>query len=420
MGGPGEPSRSAASGYAVRVSAFYAALFLIYGFHVPYLPMWLDWRGLSSEQIAIVTSAPFFLRLAVTPGIAIAADRYGNHRRMILILAAVGLVASLALASVSQFASIFAAAVVFALTTMTIMPLTETVAIAGVRGYGLDYGRMRLWGSLTFIVIGAGGGAAVNAGGAQVVLPILVAGAAATWAAAFALPAPPRRDDSQTLGAHFNKADILRLVTSPLFLVFLLATGAVQGAHGMFYTFGALHWAKLGISPAWAGALWALAVLAEVVLFAYSARVLAVIGPAHLLIAGATAAVIRWLAMSFDPPLALLFPLQMLHAFTYGATHLAAVHFIHRAVPQSAAGTAQALYATVAAGLMMGAATLACGPLFAAYAGGAYLLPVGLAAAGLLAALYLARRWQGDHLWSPGSGADVLAVTPKAVDQAAR
>lgn len=408
-----------ASTYAVRVSAFYAALFLIYGFHVPYLPIWLDWRGLSSEQIAAVTAAPFFLRLAVTPVIAMAADHFGNHRRTIIVLSAVGLVAAILLTAGTSFGLIFAASVVFALMTMTIMPLTETVAIGGVRAYGLDYGRMRLWGSLTFIVIGAAGGAAVNAGGAQVVLPILIAAAAATWLAAYALPFAPRTEAPHTVGAHFNRRDILLLVRSPLFLLFLFATGAVQGAHGMFYTFGALHWAQQGISPAWAGALWAVAVMAEVVLFAYSAPVLARAGPLLLLLAGASAAVVRWLAMSFDPPLAALFPLQLLHAFTYGATHLAAMHFIHRAVPLAAAGTAQALYATVASGLMMGGATLACGPLFAAYAGAAYLLPSALAGAGLLAGIFVYRHWRGDVLWAQHA-TELPGLNPKAGDRAAQ
>jgi len=247
----------------------------------------------------------------------------------------------------------------------------------------------------------------------------LIAAAAATWVAAYALPFAPRSEAPHTVGAHFNRRDILLLVRSPLFLLFLFATGAVQGAHGMFYTFGALHWAQQGISPSWAGTLWAVAVMAEVVLFAYSAPVLARLGPLLLLLAGASAAVIRWLAMSFDPPLAALFPLQLLHALTYGATHLAAMHFIHRAVPLAAAGTAQALYATVASGLMMGAATLACGPLFSTYAGAAYLLPAALAGAGLVAALIVFRLWRGDMLWSQHV-ADEAVISPKAGDRAVR
>lgn len=402
-----------ARGFAIRVSLFYAALFLIYGFHVPYLPLWLGWRGLSNAEIATVTALPFFLRLAVTPTIALAADRAGNHARYIVVLSAIGLAAALALGATHGFWPILAASLVFALATMTIMPLTETVAIVGVRAHGLDYGRMRLWGSLTFIVIGAGGGALVTAGGPQVILPILVVAAAATAGASLALPSPPRNDATPTPGTHFSWRDVHELLRSPLFLVFLFAAGAVQGAHAMFYTFGALHWETQGISATWTGALWAVAVSAEVLLFAYSAAALRLLGgPARLLLLGAAAAVIRWLAMSADPPLAVLFPLQLLHAFTYGATHLAAIHFIHRAVPPAAAGTAQSLYATIAAGLMMGAATLACGPLYAAIGGMAYLAPAGLATLGFLAALLVFARWNGDVLWQSARASPDDAVSP--------
>ena len=120
----------------------------------------------------------------------------------------------------------------------------------------------------------------------------------------------------------------------------LKAAGLIHGSHGMFYTFGVLHWNSQGIAPEWIGTLWAIAIPGEVLLFAYSGAVVHRLGAIPLLITGASAAVLRWTAMSFDPPLALLFPIQLLHGLTYGAAHLGAMHFISRAVPDHAAGTA--------------------------------------------------------------------------------
>ena len=77
----------------------------------------------------------------------------------------------------------------------------------------------------------------------------------------------------------------------------------------------------------------AIAVLAEVALFAGSGRLLARIGPANMLIAGAALSVLRWVLMAFDPPGALLVPLQVLHAVTYGGSHIGAIYFIAQAVP---------------------------------------------------------------------------------------
>jgi PPP family 3-phenylpropionic acid transporter len=221
-----------------------------------------------------------------------------------------------------------------------------------------------------------------------------------TTAAAHGLPRPialgRREAEAAPSAPRLSVAGAAGLLRSRIFLVFLAASGLTQAAHAVFYTFGTLHWRDLGLSTGWSGALWAISIVAEVVLFAYSAAVVRSIGAAGLIVVGAGAAVIRWLAMGFDPPLALLVPLQLLHALTFGATHLGAMHFIGHAVPRAQAGTAQALYASVTSGIAMGGAMLISGPLYAAYAGRAYwaMAAVGLLAlAASLALLKTQPRW---------------------------
>ena len=406
------------AGYAARVSVFYAALFLIYGVHLPYLPVWLEWRGLSAFEIGIVTSLPFFLRLLATPALAYLADRSGDHARMILTLSWVGLAAALVLSQTTGFWPILLAALALALATFTVMPLTETIAIGGVRR-GLDYGRMRLWGSLTFIAASFAGGAAVDLAGGGTGIWLIVGGCALTVAAAYVLPPPLVHAAPAAVREAVEPADmlepapevgrprrgidralVLRLAKHPLFLLFLLAIGTVQAAHATFYTFGAIHWRASGLSSSWVGALWAIGVLAEVSLFAVSGAVVRRLGALTLMIAGAVAAVVRWVVMSVDPPLAALIPLQVLHGLTYGASHLGAIHFIGKAVPEAAGGTAQAFYATIASGVFQGAATLISGLLYARFGGGAYLAMAAIALVGVAAAVALARSWNGGALWS--------------------
>jgi PPP family 3-phenylpropionic acid transporter len=150
-----------------------------------------------------------------------------------------------------------------------------------------------------------------------------------------------------------------------------------------------LHWRALGLSAAWSGALWAISILAEVALFAGSAALVRGVGPVQLILLGAGSAVIRWLIMGLDPPLGLLVPLQVLHALTFGATHLGAIHAIGRAVPEARAGTAQALYSSIAGGIATGGATLIAGPLYGAYAGRVYWAMALVAAGALLAGFAL-------------------------------
>ncbi|WP_333794191.1 MFS transporter [Hyphomicrobium sp.] len=402
--------------YSLRLGLFYGALFLILGVHLPYFPVWLDVRGLTAEQIAIVTAAPLFLRVFITPTVAVIADRSGRHKTLINGLAWLALALTLLLSQAYGFWAILLFAVPLAISYSTIIPLTETIAVAGVRVHALDYGRMRLWGSITFVLAGFVGGWLIDSIGGGVVVACILFGTLATALFGLRLPeravSPPsasggkdgtpaaaesRRGESRAKGV--GVANARRLVSSPVFVAFLIAVGAAQGAHGMFYTFGALAWHAQGITTAWIGTLWAIAIAGEVVLFAYSGAIIRRFGPVKLMTVATAAAVARWALMSLSPPLAALIPLQTLHTLTYGGSHLAAMHFISRAVPEAAQGTAQALYATVASGVLMGCATLASGWLYARVGGQGYLAMAALAAIGFSCALFVRARWDGRLLW---------------------
>jgi MFS transporter, PPP family, 3-phenylpropionic acid transporter len=380
------------SGFAWRLSAFYAAVFLVAGTKLPFLPVWLEWRGLTLGEISIVAAVPLFARIIVTPAIALASDRWGEHRSTLVILAWIALAGVVLLTQAHGFPAILALTLLIAVAWTTIMPLAETVAMGGVRAQGLDYGRMRLWGSLSFIAASFAGGWAIVAAGPGAAVWLMAVGAAGTLAAAYVLPSARSPGPAVTARPSVTRADIVALVMSGRFVVFLLAVGLTQAAHAVFYTFGTVHWKAQGISAGWAGVLWAVGVGVEIGLFAFSGTVVRTCGAAMLIAAGAFAGVVRWSAMAADPPLAALVMLQALHGLTYGATHIGAVHYITASVPPALAGTAQALYASVTAGIAMGLATLLAGQLYEASGGLAYLAMAGLSLVGLLAGLVLLRK----------------------------
>jgi PPP family 3-phenylpropionic acid transporter len=107
------------------------------------------------------------------------------------------------------------------------------------------------------------------------------------------------------------------------------------------------------------------------------------------------AATVRWGFMALDPPLWATAVLQTLHAMSFGAAHLAAIHFLTHAVPEDRAATAQGLYAAVVAGLVLGSVTIASGPLYRNFAGEAYTAMAVLALIGAGSAFLLMRRWRG-------------------------
>ncbi len=392
-----------ARAFGMRIALFYGALFVVYGMHVPYMPVWLAGRGLTAAEISTVMAAPFFLRLFITPGIAMAADRTGRHRIMLIALAWASLAVILVLTQVSGFWAILLLTVPLIVTFTTIMPLTETVAVSGVRHAGLDYGRMRLWGSLTFVFASFAGGFAVAHWGSAAGIWLIAFGCVLTVVAAHLLPrAALKSDDIEpSQGPWWKAEEPVMLLRQPAFVAFLLAAGGIQAAHATFLTFGTLIWQKQGLSGGWIGALWAIGVFAEIIVFAVSGWLVRTFGPVMLLIAGAASSALRWIVMGFDPGLGTLIPLQILHGVTYGASHIAAIHFIGQAVPLRAAGSAQALYATVAAGVAMGCATLIAGWLYARYGGASYFAMVLIAVLALAASLHLKKLWPGTVLLDP-------------------
>lgn len=391
--------RDAKRSFAMRVALFYGALFVFYGMHTPFLPVWLNWRGLSAGEISTVIAAPLFLRVFVSPVVAMAADHSGTHRRYLVTLAWSTIVLVLALAASSSFWPVLLFAIGLMLCNSTIMPLIETIAVAGVRGRGLDYGQMRLWGSLSFVAANFIGGLAIFAFGGGAGIWLIAFGCVLTVVAGHFLPQDERFEDAIKPALPLWRSSALSdLLSQKQFCLFLVAAGFVMAAHATFFTFGILIWEKQGLSAAWCGTLWAVGVFAEVMLFSVSGRAVGRIGSLRLIALAAVASIVRWAGMAFEPPLAILILLQLLHGATYGACHIGAIHFIHESVARDKQGTAQSLYATMAAGVALGAATLIAGWIYVAAGSLSYLGMVGISTVALGAALWLLRNRGGSTI----------------------
>jgi PPP family 3-phenylpropionic acid transporter len=214
------------------------------------------------------------------------------------------------------------------------------------------------------------------------VLYLLIGGTALTFAACFVLPAGTARA-SRRLSPNW------RALVTPRMLVFLAAATLVQGSHSVLYIFGTLHWRSVGISDATIAVLWAEGSLAEVVLFFLGAPLLRRIGPLGLIALGGGAGLVRWTVTAFATAVPTIALAQLLHAVTFGAAHLGAMHHLARTVPEEQAATGQALYAAMVGSIGPGLIMLPIGPLYAAGGGLAYLAMAALAIAGAGVALRL-------------------------------
>jgi PPP family 3-phenylpropionic acid transporter len=387
-------------GQATRLGVFYAASFLVVGIQLPFWPVWLAGRGLDAQEIAIVFAAAIWAKVIATPALGALADRLGQRRAVMIVLAAAACAAYAGLWPVAGFWPLLAMNLVAGMAQSALMPLGDSITLAAVREEGLDYGRIRVWGSVSFIVAAVGSGAllAISSPGSPAISPfggpadnqilfLVLAASAVLFAACIGIPSATRR-----AGVMRSRwAALGRLAADRRFWLFVVSAAALQSSHQLYYGFGTLYWRELGFSDTVIGGLWAEGVVAEIVLFWYSAPFLARFGPLGLMALGGIAGILRWSLMGVFPGLAAAAALQLLHALTFGASHLGAMHFLARNVPPGVAASAQSLYAALSAGLGSGLVMLVAGALYAAYGGHAYPLMALLSAAGLCGVLLLRR-----------------------------
>jgi PPP family 3-phenylpropionic acid transporter len=357
----------------LRLCFFMAFLFLGLGVQLPFLPLWLADRGLSTGEIAAVLSGQILIRALGAPLGTFLADRYRRPVPLLRLLPVLCAGSYFGLSFMQGFGPIFLVAVVAAVFLSPVGPIAENFAMVESAKVGLDYGRQRLWASVSFIIgtLVSGFALEIIATGAAVLL--IAFSYAVLGLAAFVLPdRKPQALSSQPI-APAAPGDVLRLFRSRAFVLFLLAVSIAQASHAMLYSFGSLHWEQLGISKGTIGILWGIGVCAEVVFFFFSGRLLPRFAPILLILIGCLVGVFRWTVTAFDPALWLLVPLQTLHAGTFALTHFGTLHFLMQNVPAALRNSAQGLYTACSAGLFLMLATVAVSPIFDVFAGKAYL-----------------------------------------------
>jgi len=370
---------------SLRFALFYGAVFFVLGVVVPFWPIWLQSRGLTPADIGIILAVGPWMRVLVDPVIARAADHGGQGRRMLVITAAVSLMAFAGFSVVSSFWLILLITLVYAPSFHALIPLGDSQAMSAVLRHKLDYGRIRLWGSVTFIVGTLGVGALLTGRDPNLILLVIFLGLAAVLATTLFL-----REQNEVRG-HARWTDVLAFVRQPRFLAFVLAASAVQASHAVLNGFSGIHWKAAGHSELMVGLLWGGSVVVEIILFAFSGAVVARIGASRLLLLGAGTALARWLILAETVALPGLIVAQAMHAVTFGATYLATMHYIAGNAPEGLKATAQGAYASIS-GIVMGVALIASGALYSAFTGGAFYGMAGLSALALLLALAVQRQ----------------------------
>lgn len=368
-----------------RLSAFYFFYFAVLGAFVPYRGRYFDNLGFDSFTIGVSTAVISLTTIAAPYGWAAIADRFHAGQRVLLIgvvmsliALAIGLEQTVALPMILMMA-------MYSLFWNAILPQAETLTLARAAKAGSDYSRIRLWGSIGYLVTVLLVGYGVEWRGVEFMQPVVLAFAAILLLSAMLLPRHDRID--RDMLRHDRLRSRLR---QPHVLAFLLATLLVTISHAPYYTFFDLYLRELGYSASQSGWLIVLGVIAEIGMFWVAKRLIARFSFRHLLLAALLISAGRWCLLALLPQwLPVLLLVQCLHAVTFALIHSLAMHFLYGEFPVHQRGRAQAIFSALTYGVGGAIGNLLAGALWRDGAGGSatYLMASAacLLAAGVMA-----------------------------------
>ena len=336
-----------------RFSLYYAALFASIGSIGPFFAVWLDSQGIDAKTTGIIVAVPSIAMLFTTVRLGRWADEIGSRRTAIIVGNALVLIAQLVffwpqgpwvILVIWTFSGIIMYAKV---------PITDAAALSLTEQRGSDFARVRVFGSIGFVVALTLSGLVYDRVGMLAFVPILLLGNILRLWLSIELPNVGRRkssreNDETHHAPSVNTSDLYQIGI----VLTIVASGVIHASHAVFNTFGILLWTQHGFSETTASLLVGIGVVAEVLLMWRFKSLTRRLSARACLIIAAVCGIVRWSLLAMAPPLWLMFVVQILHGVTFGLTFLATASFIARRVGEDNAARGQALNATVMTALM--------------------------------------------------------------------
>lgn len=347
----------------------YFTYFFSYGIFLPFWGVWLKGEGIAPETIGMLLGAGLVARFL---GSLLIAPRVKDPSHLV---SALRLLALLTLAFAVGFCFgngwgwLMLVIAGFNLFFSPLVPLTDALAGTWQKQIRMDYGRVRLWGSLAFVIGSALTGQLVAVWGHNAILYSLIFSVLAMLLGMLLKPSVMPQGEARThSGAERSLWALLK--EGPVWR-FLLCVTLLQGAHAGYYSFGSIYWQEAGYSASTIGYLWSLGVVAEVIIFASSNVLFRRWNARNLLLLSACCGVLRWSLMAYSTELGWLLLIQILHCGTFTVCHLAAMRFIAVRQGQEVIRL-QAVYSALAMGGGIAVMTVIAGFLFEHWQGGVF------------------------------------------------
>ncbi|KKB84865.1 hypothetical protein VW29_08500 [Devosia limi DSM 17137] len=335
-----------------RTTAFYFTYFMAPGAATMFLPIWLTGQGISPEQIGVINAVPIIAILALNLIVGRLADKADDWRQVIVIGALIAGIVPIALFFVNEFWGILLVWTLASLPGGAVGPVLDAATMRLTKRNGTDFGTIRAWGTLGYMLFNALTGFLVVWFGPVVFVPLFVGLALLRAGAAFLLPRFRAPAEQVTVAAVTKPvANRVRELMKPWFILPLFGFAMVYGTHYILNAFSSLLWKEQGIAEDIIGPLIALGAFSEAAMMFVWKRFGGKLSARHLILIACVSSVLRWAAMALSPPVWVLVLLQMTHGVTFALGYLGCVHFIANWTSEDMAAESQSLYTVLQQGL---------------------------------------------------------------------
>lgn len=393
----GRPLAARISTPAARTGAYYTTLLLSAAVANPFLPIWLTGKGMTTAEIGMINALPILLMVALNLVVGRIADRASDWRTVIVVGSIAAAVPPFMLLVAEGYWAILIVWALLMMPFQAIAPVVDAAAFRMARRQGIDFGILRVWGTIGFVAMTLVAGFTLDIWGVVAFVPLMIA--VSLVRAAMALQLPLMRDRSETGRPTYPiDAPVSRLVAvragelwQPWFILTLLGAALLFASQMMFLGFGALIWSQAGISGLVIGLIWAVAPASEIVAMLYFHKFSKWLAARQLILIGCGCAVLRWCGFALEPDVWVLAVLQLLNMATVGFTILGITSFIGNWTSEHIAAEAQSFFFMIRQVITV-AALIGFGYLVGTLGAGAYFVAAGMAALGgalILASLVL-------------------------------
>ena len=329
-----------------RLSGFYFLYFVFVGAFVPYWGLYLKSLEFSAFQIGVLMSL-FQVARAIAPNVwGWLADHTGKRVRIIQLSALMSLVCYLGVFAGDSYFWLFVVMAAISFFWSAHMPLLEALTLGHLGANTGSYGRIRLWGSVGFIVSVTMLGYLLDRTPVHILLWIILA-------MKIGLLLFSRQLSEPCLLSHpADEPSVWEILKRPEVVVFFSSCFLMAVAHGAYNTFYSIYLVDHGYSKVAVGWLWAVGVICEMLVFLAMPRLTRIFGLKRILQTSFLLAGVRFLVIGWGVQWSgLILFAQTLHAASFGAYHAAAVALTHQHFTGKHQVKGQGYYTSISFGL---------------------------------------------------------------------